>query len=64
MKLAGKDLQFISRILRDGSGTEPTEDMEFADNDIFKVRCLSISYETYIAIGFNSYVVKIKDKVR
>lgn len=62
MKVKGKDLQFISRILRDGSGTEPVIDIRHLDNDIFKVRCLSISNKTYIAMEFNSYVVKLKPK--
>jgi phosphopantetheinyl transferase (holo-ACP synthase) len=64
-KAQGKDLIFISRILRDGSGTEPVDmDMsnQFIANEKYKLIRLSISHDTYIASAFNSYVVKIKEK--
>ncbi len=63
MQALGKDLIFISRILRDGSGTEMiTDQKEVAhlENEKFKVNCLSISNATYIASSFNSYIVKLK----
>lgn len=64
MKTAqGKDLIFISRIKRDGSGVEPIvdqKDMEHVACQIFELNNLSHTYETYIASAFNSYVVKIK----
>lgn len=63
-KALGKDLIFISRIKRDGSGTEivldPDEDMKHLDNTKFQLVRLSITQETYVASGFNSYVVKLK----
>jgi len=65
MKAQGKDLIFISRILRDGSGVEPiaeTKDMTFTNYEVYKLNCLSITKGTYIASAFNSYVVKIKAK--
>lgn len=71
--MKGKDLIFISFIKRDGSGTIPvgtkwtlesdhpkTDDVSYLDDEIFSVRCLSITHKTYIAMGFNSWVVKIK----
>lgn len=61
MKVYGKDLIFISRILRDGSGTElVNDDKKYLDDERFKVLRLSITYDTYIANGFNSFVVKLK----
>lgn len=63
-KALGKDLIFISRILRDGSGVEPISDqssMDFVKNTKFQMVCLSITNGTYIASEFNSYVVKPKD---
>lgn len=61
-----KDLEFISQINRDGSGTVPISEKyvklmqheKFGDN--FIVHCLSLTENTYIAHGFNSFVVKIK----
>lgn len=71
----GKDLEFISFIKRDGSGTIPIgtewdeardypklDDVSHMDDDRFTLKCLSISENTYIAHGFNSFVVKIKPK--
>jgi len=72
--LLGKQLVFISWIKRDGSGTLPIgtkvdesekgipkiDDVSHMDNDTFTLFPLSISYGTYIAIGFNSFVVKIR----
>jgi hypothetical protein len=67
MKAQGKDLIFISRILRDGSGVErlgdkSLDEQRFVANEVFKLNCLSITEGTYIASAFNSYVVKIKAK--
>jgi hypothetical protein len=64
-----KDLEFISQIKRDGSGvTKVTKrDLKFMlENDLMKhdkylIRCLSMSENTYIAMGFNSFVVKLKE---
>ncbi len=64
-ELNGKDLFFISRILRDGSGVEKIEDQSqatFMTGEVFKLNRLSVTEDTYIASGFNSYVVKLKTK--
>lgn len=63
MKRYGHQLQFISWIKRDGSGTEQLtpECGEFLQEERLKLIRLSISEDTYIAYGFNCYVVKLKD---
>ena len=73
MKYKGKQLDFISFIKRDGSGTiivgtewdknknyPKVDDMGYLDDEIFEVNCLSLSNKTFIASGFNSFVVRIK----
>ena len=62
--MKGKELVFISWIRRDGSGTDevPKDLIKMMRNDVFDVSCLSMSQKTYIASGFNSFVVKIKSK--
>lgn len=64
-KAKASELVFISRIKRDGSGVEvlskkdsdKLSSAEFMD-DVFTLNSLSITHGTYIASGFNSYVVK------
>lgn len=60
--MLGKDLIFISSIKRDGSGTADVskENMSHLDNDEFHISCLSMTESTYIAMAFNSFVVKLK----
>jgi len=59
----GHELIFISRIRRDGSGTDPVEVTHSLLNDNYRLRCLSITRGTYIASEVSSYVVKvIKDE--
>ena len=68
MKRKAKDLIFISQIKRDGSGTEPVpEEMlenmlnnKFSKDDNFTINVLSISNKTFIASGFNSFIVKLE----
>lgn len=72
MRKKGKKLEFISLIKRDGSGTimcgsnwnpdisPKVDDMSYLDEDKFKLTSLSLHEETWIAHGFNSWVVKIK----
>jgi len=61
--LYGRDLIFISRITRDGSGVIPCkEDMSNLNNDRFKMISLSITNGTWIAAEMNIYVVKLKTK--
>lgn len=68
----GKELEFISWIKRDGSGTvmiggewdkESTpkiDDMSYVDEENFNIACLSLTEKTFIASGFNSFVVRLK----
>lgn len=63
MKKQGKELIFISRILRDGSGVEEITDQHQCsalDKTTFQMSRLSLTYDTWIASEFNSYVVKLK----
>lgn len=62
MQKKGRDLTFISRILRDGSGTKDitNKDMSIYDDELFAIYKMSITYNTYIAMAFNSFVVKLK----
>jgi len=68
MKIKAKDLIFISRIIGHGLDLEILSEVEseklqdkcFIDDE-YKLNSLSISNKTYIASGFNSYVVKLKD---
>ncbi len=59
----GKELEFISQINRDGSGTTDLKEgyAHFMRNDKFRVTILSMTQKTHIASGFNSFVVRIKD---
>lgn len=64
MKKLGKELEFVSWINRDGSGTimpPPEKMIRCLDEEKFKLYRLSITYDTYIIHGFNSFVVKIKN---
>ena len=62
MEKLGKELQFISWIKRDGSGTKMVKKklIELMQEDTFKVKCLSMTEKTFIASGFNSFVVRLK----
>lgn len=64
MKKKASKLIFISRILRKGEGVEVVTDEDkewlYKDNDKFEINTLSITNGTFIASGFNSYVVKLK----
>jgi len=68
MKAKPIDLIFISRIKRDGSGVlkvskkhlKHFEENQFAAKEDFDLNVLSLSEKTFIASGFNSYVVKLK----
>lgn len=67
MKKSARQLEFISRINRNGKGVKKVDiDYEFyltERNEVFDLYQLSLTEKTYIAIGFNSFVVKIKDKL-
>ena len=62
MEKLGKELEFISWIKRDGSGIKMVKKklIELMQEDTFKVNCLSITEKTFIASGFNSFVVRLK----
>lgn len=70
MEKLAKDLIFISQINRDGLGTSPVSESylksmlenKFMKDEKFNVNLMSISKKTYIAIGFNSFVVKLKEE--
>lgn len=63
-----KELIVLSRINGDGNGTEKVSEKEykqmcenyFSAKEEFILNSLSISNETYIASGFNSFVVKLR----
>jgi len=69
MKANAKDLIFISNIMRDGKNIlmidkELQEHLEKDTIDIsYDLTMLSMTYKTYIASGFNSYVVKLKSNL-
>lgn len=64
MEKRGCQLEFISRINKDGSGTEmvtTTDDLSFLNNVKFDLMGLSMTLGTYI-VGHNfCYVVRIKE---
>lgn len=63
MKIIGKNLDFISWIKRDGSGTEPIPELTLRNlqNRELEAYCLSISEGTYIVTDkFNYFVARLK----
>jgi hypothetical protein len=67
MKKRGNELDFICQINRDGSGVSSISDSyrellvkEDGFFNDFKLSRLSITEDTWIASGFNSFVVKLK----
>lgn len=65
MRKKGSELEFISRINRDGSGTTPVDDSftDFVQDTDFKMIRLSMTEDTWIATYVNAYVVRIKKKM-
>lgn len=74
MRKLGKELEFISLVKRDGSGTIPvgtrwtkdtdhprTDNVSYMDKDEFEVNALSMTHKTFIASGFNTWVVRLKE---
>ena len=59
-----EELEFISQIKRDGSGTLEVKKTYLKylleANDDFECYCLSLTEKTYIAFNFNSFVVRFK----
>ena len=62
MQRFGRELEFINQINSDGSGVTSVDNkyLEYIKNDRFQLSCLSITEKTWIASGFNSFVVKLK----
>lgn len=62
MTKKGRELEFISRINRDGSGTTPVDDsfIDFVQEDDFDIIRLSMTEDTWIATYVNAYVVRLK----
>lgn len=68
MKKKPSKLDFISQINRDGSGTIPVpksylkamHENPYMKDQKLKLTCLSLTHGTFIASGFNSFVVKLK----
>jgi hypothetical protein len=68
MKATAKELEFISQIKRDGSGVKKVPESylrsmlenPLMNNENFKIHCLSLNQKTFIAHGFNSFIVKLK----
>ena len=71
MKKLAKELIFISQINSDGSGTTPVKESylkamlenTLMKDDKFKLCCLSLTEKTFIASGFNSFVVRLKTEL-
>jgi hypothetical protein len=61
MKAKVKELQFISLIKRDGSGVITKDITPSDEEEMYNLYTLSITNATFIAIAFNTYVVKLKN---
>lgn len=69
MKRKAHQLIFISQIKRDGSGVEKVDpeylkcmlENPIAKDEYFELHCLSLTQKTFIAINFNTFVVKLKE---
>lgn len=68
MKKKAHELEFISQIERDGSGTTKVEESylkSMLENPLmkdtdFELHRLSLSEKTFIAFNFNAFVVRLK----
>ena len=60
MKAKAKELEFISQIKRDGSGVITKDITPSNENEVYNLYTLSITNATFIAYGFNSFIVKLK----
>ena len=60
--MKGKDLIFISKIKRDGTGVEKLsqKEIKFLQNTEFELKSLSMIRNIFVAINYNSYIIKIK----
>lgn len=64
MKAKGSELEFISQIERNGLSVRMVNRQltEHMDNDVFLLYTLSITEKTFIASGFNTFVVRLIEK--
>jgi hypothetical protein len=68
MKKKAHELEFISQIKRDGSGTTKVKksyltamlDNSLMIDEDFELHCLSLSKKTFIALNFNAFIVRVK----
>jgi hypothetical protein len=68
MKKKAHELEFISQIKRDGSGTTKVKksylkamlENPLMKDEYFELHCLSLSEKTFIAFNFNAFVVSVK----
>lgn len=68
MKKKAHELEFISQIHRDGSGTSKVADgylksmleNSLMKDEYFELHCLSMTEKTFIAFNFNAFVVRLK----
>ena len=62
MERFGCELIVIARIMADGSGLVSDKKMiNIEDNKLYKLNNLSISNGTFIASGFSTFIVKLKN---
>lgn len=63
--MKGHQLIFLKRINKQGDSSliPAHEDNRHYYDDNFEITCLSISEGTYIAHGFSTWVVKLKNKI-
>lgn len=61
MKKQAKDLIFISRIKRDGSGVQSVDRDKILETEWYDLTPLSLYYGTYIASNMNVFVVRLKN---
>lgn len=68
MKKKAHELEFISQIKRDGSGTHKVSKKYLRTmlgdavmkEETFDLHCLSLTGKTFVAFNFNAFVVKLK----
>jgi hypothetical protein len=68
MKKKAHELEFISQIKRDGSGTTKVKksylktmlENSLMKDEYFELQCLSLTEKTFIAFNFNAFVVRVK----
>lgn len=64
IRLQGSDLEFISQIKRNGTGTSKVSKsyLKLMQDEWFDLLVLSITERTYVARNFNSFVVRVKPR--